>query len=90
MSKRVQDEKPPMLPEAEAWHQEEIQAQNVRYRGIVEEIDALEPEREKWIEEFLSIIQTKGFNMTGDTRRKIGKQEIAEKPDRPDAMRVIW
>lgn len=90
MTKYVQDEKPPISAEAKAWLEEEIGVQDARYKTIVEEIDAIEGDREKWIEEFLAIIQSKGFNVTGDQRRKISPDEIPDKPDRPDAMRVIW
>ena len=79
-----------MTAEAAEWMEEEVKVQECRYKGIVEEIDALEPQREQWTEDFLNIIQTKGFNVTGDQRRKIPKKDIPKKPDRPDALRVIW
>ncbi len=90
MAKHVQDQKPPMIKEAKSWMEEEIAAQEVRYKTIVDEIDGKEEQREQWIEEFLSIIQTRGFHVTGDMTRKIPKEEIPNKPNRPDAMRVIW
>lgn len=90
MSENVQDKKPPITQEAKAWMQEEITAQEVRYKAIVEEIDGIEAERAEWIEEFLRLIHTRGFHVTGDMTRKIPKKEIPEKPNRPDAMRVIW
>lgn len=90
MTKHVQDDKPPMTKEAKAWMEEEVVAQEARYKNIVDEIDGIEEERSEWIEEFLSLIQTRGFHVTGDMTRKISKEEIPEKPSRPDAMRVIW
>jgi len=90
MSKYVQDEKPEMTAEAKAWMEKEVQAQEDRYKAIVDEQDDLIPEREKWYAEFLEIVQTRGFSVTGDTRRPISKEEVPEKPDRPDAMRVVW
>ena len=90
MTKHVQDHKPPMTKQAKSWMEEEIAAQETRYKNIVEEIDGIEEQRSEWIEEFLSLIQTRGFHVTGDMTRKIPKEEIPEKPDRPDAMRVIW
>jgi hypothetical protein len=90
MTKHVQDDKPPMIKEAKAWMEQEIEAQEARYKTIVEEIDGIEEQRAEWIEEFLSLIQTRGFHITGDMTRKVAKEEIPEKPDRPDAMRVIW
>jgi len=88
--KRVQDEKPERSPEVKAWLDEEISAQKVRYDGIVEEIEGIQEERNGWIARFLEIIQNKGFNVNGDLRRQITKQEIPTRPDRPDADKVIW
>ena len=90
MKKNVQSKKPPMSPEAKVWIDDEIEAQEQRYKSIVEEIDALEETRAEWIEEFLNLIQTRGFFVTGNTKVKIPKDDIPKKPDRPDAMRVIW
>ncbi len=88
--KRVQHHKPARSPEAEAWLKTEIEDQERRYRDIVAEQEALTPEREKWYAGFLDIVQSKGFNVTGDTRRVISPEEVPEKPDRDDAMRVVW
>ncbi|MEM7612444.1 MAG: hypothetical protein AAF270_12230 [Pseudomonadota bacterium] len=90
MGDNVQRHKPARGKEATEWLEEEIAAQQLRYQAIVEEQEALTPEREKWYEEFLHIVSTKGFNMTGDQRRVIGKDELPKKPDRPDAMKVVW
>ncbi|HHI88498.1 MAG TPA: hypothetical protein ENK01_00975 [Hellea balneolensis] len=90
MKKYVQDEKPPISQEAKAWMDEETKAQEARYKAIVEEIDGMEEQRAEWIEEFLHLIQTRGFYVTGDTKVKIPKEDVPQKPDRPDAMRVIW
>jgi len=90
MSKNVQDSKPPMGKEAESWMREEAAAQEVRYKAIVDEIDGIEAEREEWIDEFLRLIQTSGYYITGDQKRKIADEEMPKKPKRADAMRVIW
>ena len=90
MSKHVQDSKPPRSPEAAEWLETEVAAQQARYEAIVAEQEALTAEREQWYAEFLHIIQTKGFNVTGDQRRVIEGDEVPEKPDRDDAMRVVW
>ena len=90
MSKNVQDQKPPRSAEAEAWLKDEIAAQETRYQAIVDEQTALIPEREQWYADFLNIISTKGFNVTGDMRRVIGEDELPTKPDRDDAMKVVW
>lgn len=88
--KHVQDDKPARLAEAQAWLDEEIAEQRRRYEAIVAEQEALVPQREGWYAGFLEIIQSKGFNVTGDMRRVIPREEIPEKPDRDDAMRVVW
>lgn len=88
--KRVQDERPPRTQEAKDWMDEEIDAQKVRYDGIVEEIEGIQEERNEWIAEFLRIIQDQGYNVTGDVRRKVSDDEMPKRPDTPDADKVIW
>ncbi len=90
MTKHVQDHRPPRTDEAQAWVEEEIDDQERRYQAIVKEQEDLTSEREKWYAEFLHIVQTRGFNVTGDMRRQIPKDEIPEKPDRDNAMQVVW
>ena len=90
MSKNVQDQKPPRGKEADAWMKDEIAAQEVRYKAIVEEIDGMEEQRAEWIDEFLRLIQTSGYYITGDQKRLIADEEMPTKPNRADAMRVIW
>jgi hypothetical protein len=80
MTKRVQDIKPARKKEAQAWIKENIAEQKKRYAAIVKEQDGLESQREKWVQEFLQIIQTRGFNVTGDTKRIIKASELARKP----------
>ena len=48
----------------------------------------LAPQRERWYREFLDIVQTKGFNVSGDQRRAIKPAEVPKKPKRPD--RVVY
>jgi len=90
MSKRVQDEKPAPGPEVQAWMKEEIADQERRYQAIADEMESIQEERNGWIADFLTIIQNKGFNVTGDIRRQIQPDEIPERPDRPDADKVVW
>lgn len=80
MAKRVQDVKPAGSKEVVAWFKENIVEQKKRYAAIVKEQDGLEKDREKWVQNFLHIIQTKGTNVTGDVRRVIKPSEIAKKP----------
>ena len=80
MAKRVQDTKPARSKEADGWVRENVVEQKKRYAAIVKEQDELGPQREKWVDQFLQIIQTKGFNVNGDMRRVIKPAEIARKP----------
>ena len=80
MAKRVQDTKPARKLEAQTWIKENIAEQKKRYAAIVKEQDELGPQREKWVQQFLQIIQTRGFNVSGDMKRIIKPSEIAKKP----------
>jgi hypothetical protein len=53
-------------------------------------MDELAPEREKWVAEFLKIIQTYGFSVTGDTRRVIKPHEVPKKPKGLKHHQVIF
>ncbi|MEL7028680.1 MAG: hypothetical protein AAGL49_05580 [Pseudomonadota bacterium] len=86
MVKRVQDEAPPRTAEAQSWVDENVAEQKVRYTSIAKEMDDLAPKRAGWYEEFLTIMETKGFNFNGDQRRVIAKEDIPTKPDRPDKV----
>ena len=80
MAKRVQDTKPARKAEAQSWIKENIAEQKKRYAAIVKEQDELAPQREKWVAEFLRIVQTRGFTVSGDMKRVIKPSEIARKP----------
>ncbi len=88
MAKRVQDIKPERDKAELAWIKENVAEQKKRYKAIVKEMDDLAPTRAKWYKKFLDVIQTKGFNVTGDMRRKITKDELPKKPKRKD--RVVF
>ena len=80
MTKRVQDTKPARKKDAQAWIKENIAEQKKRYAASVKEQDELEPQRAKGFQEFLQVIQTRGFNVTGDTKLAIKPSELAKKP----------
>ena len=83
--------KSPLLqysPEVQAWIDAEVAEQIARYREIVEEMDALEPDRERWIAEFLRRIQDRGFNVHADILRRIRPDELPSRPDRK--LRVVF
>ena len=65
-----------------SWLKKEKDEQKARYQKIVEEMDALSSKRDKWVAEFLKRIQTRGFNVHADMKRKIGPEEIPKKPRR--------
>ena len=90
MAKRVQDEKPVRAKDVQAWFDENVAEQKKRYAAIVKEQDELGPEREKWVNEFLQIIQTRGFNVTGDVRRVIKRDEVPKKPKGMKKHQVVF
>jgi len=90
MKKHVQHEKPPRSADAQAWIDEETEAQQHRYQAIFDEMKSIQPERTKWVAQFLKNIQTRGFSVTGDVLRQISKEETPERPNRDDADRVVW
>jgi len=82
MAQRVQDKKPKRNKAAEAWINENTAEQKARHKAIVDEMEALWPERRKWYKEFLQVIQTRGWNMDGDMLLKIPKKDIPKEPKR--------
>lgn len=83
--------KPPLLkfsPEVKAWIDEEVAEQIARYKDIVDEMEALSPDRERWIEEFFERIQTRGYNVHADILRLIKPEELPKRPDRK--LRVVF
>lgn len=79
---RVQSVQWSRSPEVKAWLTHNITTQERRYQKIVEAMEKLAPERERWVAEFLDIIQTRGFTVTGDTRRVIPAAEVPTQPKR--------
>ncbi len=74
--------------EAARWLRQEAAEQQRRYRAIVAEQEALAPKRDRWIDEFLERIQTRGYNVHYDQLRKIPADEIPTRPKRK--FRVIF
>jgi hypothetical protein len=69
--------------EVEAWLKKEIAEQKVRYRKIEHEMNVtLAKQRDKWIDEFLERIQTRGYSVHFNMMRKIKAEEIPKKPKR--------
>ena len=68
-------------PEVTAWIEEERVEQEERFAAIVKEMDALEPKREKWYQEFFDRITAIGFNEDGDMKVKIAPRDLPVKPE---------
>jgi len=68
-------------PEVTAWIEEERIEQEERFRTIVKQMDAIEPLREKWYQEFFDRLTTYGFNKDGDMKVKIAPQDLPVKPE---------
>lgn len=79
---------PVFEPQVRSWLDEELDEQEVRYQKIVQEMEALAPQREQWVEEFLQRIQTRGYNVHADILRQIRPDELPWRPDRQ--LRVVF
>ena len=73
--------------EVAAWIARELREQEQRYRRIVKEMDALETRRRRWIQEFYWRIQTSGFYLHADIKRRIEPEAI---PPLPKKIRVVY
>jgi hypothetical protein len=80
--------KPKMTKDEAAWVKQELAEQVDRYKKIVAEQEALSPQREKWVKEFLERIQTRGFHAHAANRRVIPKNEVRPRDGRP--LQVIF
>ena len=86
MSKRVQDVAPSRPDENRAWLKSNISEQKKRHRAIMQEMNKeLAAQRVKWYKGFLKRISTTGFNVTGDMKRVIKKNELP-KPRKKDQV----
>jgi hypothetical protein len=73
--------------EVALWIARELAEQERRYRKIVKEMSALEARRQRWIREFYRRIQTSGFYLHADVKRRIPPEEI---PPLPKKIRVVF
>ena len=86
MPKRVQDVAPPRPDENRKWLKREISDQKKRHRAIMKEMNTdLAKTRAKRYKEFIKEIATTGFNVTGDMKRVIKKNELP-KPRKKDKV----
>lgn len=76
-------------PEVRKWIEEEVAAQEERYKKIEKEMVDLAPTREKWYQEFFDRITTLGYNTDGDDKMVIAPADLPVKPaDSVD--QVVW
>lgn len=86
MAKRVQDVAPLRPDENRKWLKQNITEQRKRHKAIMKEMNVdLAKTRAKWYKEFVKEIQTTGFNVTGDMKRVIKKNELP-KPRKADKV----
>lgn len=86
MAKRVQDVAPPRPDGNKAWLKENIAEQKKRHAAIKKEMNKdLAKTRAKWYKEFIKEVATTGFNVTGDMKRVIPKNELP-KPRKKDKV----
>ncbi len=75
--------KPARSKKAEVWIKQEIKEQITRYKKIERAMNIeIAAQRDLWFAEFEQRIQTRGFNLHADIRRKIEPEEIYQKPKR--------
>ncbi len=76
-------------PEEQAWLEQEIAEQEDRFAAIAREMEALEPRRRKWYQEFFDRITALGFNADGDNKVRIAAADLPVQPEgRKD--QVVW
>ncbi|MBL8630052.1 MAG: hypothetical protein JNM81_10515 [Rhodospirillaceae bacterium] len=80
--------RPKLTKEELAFVKQELTEQLERYNKIVQEQEALTPQREKWVKEFLHRIQTRGYHVHAGMKRVIPKEEIRPRDGRP--LQVIF
>ena len=86
MSKRVQDVAPSRPDENRVWLKSNISEQKKRHKAIKQEMNKdIAAQRVKWYKSFLKNISTTGFNVTGDMKRVIKKNELP-KPRKKDQV----
>ena len=75
--------------EEEAWLQEEIAEQEDRFTEIEKVMENLKPIRARWYQEFFDRISTIGFNVDGDDKVLIPRDQLPVQPQGRDD-RVVW
>lgn len=69
--------------EVQAWLKKETAEQKARYRRIEREMNVgIAAKRDRWIDDFLERIQSRGYNVHFNILRKIKPEEIPKRPKR--------
>ena len=80
--------RPKMTKDEQTWVKQEVVEQHKRYEKIVQEMEALTPQRERWVKQFLKRIQVRGVHVHFDIRRVVAKSDIRPRDGRP--LQVIY
>ena len=75
--------------EEEAWLQEEIAEQEDRFSQIEKTMEDLKPIRAHWYREFFDRISTTGFDVDGDEKMVIPRDQLPVQPE-GKVDRVVW
>lgn len=75
--------------EEEAWLQEETAEQEKRFAVIESAMEDLKPSRARWYQDFFDRITTIGFNVDGDDKVVISRDQLPVQPEGRDD-RVVW
>jgi len=75
--------------EEEAWLWEEIAEQEERFSEIEKTMEDLKPIRAQWYREFFDRVSTNGFNVDGDEKMVIPRDQLPVQPD-GNEDRVVW
>ena len=65
-----------------SWISNELKQQQKRFKKILQNMEDLNPKRDKWIAAFFDRITTRGTNIDGDIRKVVAPEELPKKPRR--------
>lgn len=72
-----------------AWLKEEIAEQEARFALIEKAMEDIKPQRAKWYREFFDRITSIGFNVDGDQKVVIARDQLPVQPEGRDD-KVVW
>jgi hypothetical protein len=80
---KVSDQSPPRSEQVRRWLEDNLAEQERRHAAIAAGMEALTATRQSWIAEFFQRLQTTGYNVAGDQKRRITRAELPVNPGRP-------